>query len=154
MKKNVKNKIKAIRSYYGYSQIEFARILHVDQTAVSNWETGKNSIDIGTLQLISDHFKVPIEYIIGRDYVLKIDTTEWDEYNWEDYYNAPVAGRDYIKFKIGKGYFPTSAHEDETSFDSALSPNRQKLIEWAQSVPEEKIPAALQALEAILAMLK
>lgn len=41
-----------------------------------------------------------------------------------------------------------------SSPDSANSPNRQKLIDWAMSVPEDKVEPVLQALETILAILK
>lgn len=37
---------------------------------------------------------------------------------------------------------------------SNLSPSKQALIDWAKTVPEDKAPAVLQALQSILEVLK
>lgn len=42
----------------------------------------------------------------------------------------------------------------EPSKHAELSENRQKLIEWAQTVPEDKVDSVLQALQSILSLLQ
>lgn len=45
-------------------------------------------------------------------------------------------------------------YEREPAAEPSLSENRQKLIEWAKTVPEDKIDAVLQAMQSILAILQ
>lgn len=45
-------------------------------------------------------------------------------------------------------------YEREPVADSSLSENKRKLIEWAKTVPEDKVEPILQALQSILAALQ
>lgn len=49
------------------SQKELADILFVNQTAVSQWETGRHFPDMAQAIKIADFFKVTTDYIFGRD---------------------------------------------------------------------------------------
>lgn len=48
-------KIRQVRSELRMSQAEFARLLGVHQTAVSQWETGRTSPDLDALQRIAHY---------------------------------------------------------------------------------------------------
>ena len=61
------NRIRDLRKKNGLSQKELGRILHVDQTAVSQWETGKTSPSTETAVQIAQLFDVPVEYLLGHD---------------------------------------------------------------------------------------
>lgn len=130
------NRIKSIRTFYRLSQAKFGELFHVDQTAVSNWERGKNDIDIKTLEQIADYFKLPIEYIIGKEFDLKYPQSQWREDNWEDFYSASEDSRELLKFKIGKGYFIPEA-ELPTSEEPQLSDSEVALLELFRSVSSE-----------------
>jgi transcriptional regulator with XRE-family HTH domain len=49
------------------SQKEFSLIFNVAQNTVSQWETGKRSIDTETLKKIADYFMVTTDYLLGLD---------------------------------------------------------------------------------------
>lgn len=107
------NRIKCLRVEKGLSQTAFGKLLNVDQTAVSNWETGKNNIDIKIIEKISNQFSVPMDFVYGKNFLLKRPIDEWHPSEREDYANAPDVIKDYLLFKFGRGYFET--HEDVPS---------------------------------------
>ena len=106
------NRIKCIRSALKMSQTTFAQLFHVDQTAVSNWEKGKNGIDYGIAEQISEHFHVPVEFIYGKPFSIKRPFAKWHDDELEDYEHAPADAKPFIEFTHGKGYFPTSYEND------------------------------------------
>lgn len=55
------------RKEAGITQEEAARILSVDQTAVSNWERGKNRPRASLLVEIANTYKCSIETLLSRD---------------------------------------------------------------------------------------
>lgn len=61
------NVIKQLRRKAGYSQSEFAKMLNVHQTAVSQWETDKTCPDPSTLTAIANIFNVSTDYLLGRE---------------------------------------------------------------------------------------
>ena len=60
------NNIKRLRKEHNLSQIELAEKLHVHQTAISQWETGKTNPDYETLLKFTDIFDVSVDYLLGR----------------------------------------------------------------------------------------
>ena len=50
--------IKKYREQSGYSQKEFAKLIHVSNSRLSNWEQGLNRPDIDTLVIICRALKV------------------------------------------------------------------------------------------------
>lgn len=56
-----------------------------------------------------------------------------------------------VDYLLGKD---TKPQKEKPTEYSELSENRKKLIEWAQTVPEDKIDSVLQALQSILALLQ
>lgn len=150
------NRINCLRKSRRMSQCEFAEIFNVDQTAVSNWENDKNNIDIKILESIAYYFKVPIEFVLGNPFSLRIPTTAWSKDEIEELEIATKKGYgDLVLFKTGVGYFSNSEPQKEKPTDDGeLSENKRKLIEWARTVPDEKVEPILQALQSILAALQ
>ena len=117
------NRIKCIRTYFKMSQLEFAKKFHVDQTAVSNWEKEKNNIDIKIMQIISEHFNVPMEFILGKPFELQIPLSEWTEEEREEYEKSPDLAKDFVLYKYGKGIFPTFNEKNDRAYDLGLAEN-------------------------------
>ena len=61
------NRIREVRKAKKLSQTELAEILHVHQTAVSQWENGKTEPDMDNLCRIADIFGVTVDYLLGVD---------------------------------------------------------------------------------------
>ncbi len=87
------------------SQQQFASKFNVDQTAVSNWETGKNGIDIEIAMKISEEIKMPVEFVLGKDFKMAIPLSEWHKSAIEDMNKESQDARDYFLFLYWKGYF-------------------------------------------------
>lgn len=61
------NRIREIRKSKGISQQKLAEALHVNQTAISQWETGKTSPNIDTAGELANIFGVSMEYLLGNE---------------------------------------------------------------------------------------
>lgn len=61
------NKIKLIRKQNKLTQAEFAKILNVHQTAVSQWETDKTKPDSSIYADIAKKFNVSLNYLMDID---------------------------------------------------------------------------------------
>lgn len=59
------NRVKELRKAAGLTQERLARDLYVGQTAVSQWETGKNDPDPDKAKELADLFGVSMEYLLG-----------------------------------------------------------------------------------------
>ena len=55
-----------LRKEKGLSQKEIAKIARVNQTAVSQWETGKTAPNANAAFYLCEYFDVSFEYLIGR----------------------------------------------------------------------------------------
>ena len=60
------SQIKALRLKNGLKQGEFAEAMGVQQSTVSNWETGRYEPDIETMRRIASFFGVSVDYLLGR----------------------------------------------------------------------------------------
>jgi transcriptional regulator with XRE-family HTH domain len=114
------NRIKCIRVHEHLSQAAFGKLFNVDQTAVSNWENGKNSIDIKIAENISKTYSLPMDFIYGAPFELAIPTEKWHKSLIDDLNNAPEVTRDIILFREGKGYFHHSHINDAISQGPAV----------------------------------
>jgi len=61
------NRIKQLRKQAGLSQIALGQLLHVDQTAISQWETGKTNPSTDTAVQVARIFNVSIDFLLGSD---------------------------------------------------------------------------------------
>lgn len=70
LKDLIARNLRKYRIEAGMSQIELAKKLHMRSSSISNWEKGRNSIDIDTLFRVCEVLEVPIS---------KMTATEPDE---------------------------------------------------------------------------
>ena len=54
-----------IRELYNLTQNDMSEILNVNRATYSKWETGSEIIPLNTLNIISNHFKMSLDYLIG-----------------------------------------------------------------------------------------
>ena len=84
-----------------------------------------------------DNLEKGVDFRTGKPTQVKMSTLQ----KIADACNVPVS------------YILNEANKKPTK-DGELSENRQKLIEWAQTVPEDKVDSVLQALQSILSLLQ
>ena len=58
-------KFKEFREDKELSQTDIANILKVDQSAYSKWETGYEIIPLDKLYILSNHYKLSFDFIVG-----------------------------------------------------------------------------------------
>lgn len=140
------NRIKCLRKSLRLSQCDFAKIFNVDQTAVSNWENDKNNIDIKILESVAYYFNVPIEFVLGNQFSIRIPKSSWVEDELEEYEIAKKKGYgDLVLFKTGIGYFPNSEPQKEKPADEGeLSEFEKTLLVMFRQIPEEQQKAFLE----------
>lgn len=66
---NVQNNLSFYLSLKQISQKKLAEMLHVSQSAVTNWVKGKNSPDIETVAQICNILNINVTQLFGTDYV-------------------------------------------------------------------------------------
>ncbi|GHU59292.1 hypothetical protein AGMMS49975_26730 [Clostridia bacterium] len=60
------NNIKVLRAERNISQQELANQVHVHQTAVSQWESGKTNPDTQQAIVLANFFDVSVDFLLGR----------------------------------------------------------------------------------------
>lgn len=116
------NRIKILRKSQKLSQKQFAELFSVDQTAVSNWEMGKNNIDVTLADRIAEHFRVPVEYLYGKPYTVTRPMSEWTPDELERYRNASDAEKTLLDFTLGRGVF-----ESGTTVHTSGAPSEREI---------------------------
>lgn len=116
------NRVKILRKSQKLSQKQFAELFSVDQTAVSNWEMGKNNIDLTLADRIAGYFKVPVEYLCGKPYTLTRPMHEWTREESERFTAANEAEKSLLEFTLGKGVF-----ESGTTLHTPTPPSEQEI---------------------------
>lgn len=61
------DRIKQLRKKNKLTQEKMGRLLNIDRSVISKWETGFSSPKIEQLQQISDTFKVPVSFLIDGE---------------------------------------------------------------------------------------
>ncbi|MDO5300781.1 MAG: helix-turn-helix domain-containing protein, partial [Clostridia bacterium] len=64
------NRLKELRRQKGINQGEIAKLLHITQGAVSQWELGKTSMDYQYAKALAEYFGVSVAYLLGETNVL------------------------------------------------------------------------------------
>lgn len=59
-------RFRELRKKKGLSQRELANVLHMSNSTVAMYETGKRQPDFESLEKIADFFNVDIDYLLGR----------------------------------------------------------------------------------------
>ena len=62
---NVSESIKKLREEHGMTQEQFGKIAGVSSMAVSQWENGRAVPRMGSIQRLSDYFRIPKSKIMG-----------------------------------------------------------------------------------------
>lgn len=60
------NNIKILRTEKNLTQSELGKIVHVAQTAVSQWELGVKNPEQETAVALADYFGVSLDFLLGR----------------------------------------------------------------------------------------
>lgn len=90
LKDLIRTNFKRYRLQSKLSQVELAKLLEVRPSAISNWESGRNSIDIDTLFKVCKIYGISINEMVGEppkeepkedpapstDYLAEMDTKE------------------------------------------------------------------------------
>ena len=63
--------IAKLRKQHGLTQIEFAKKLHVTQSAVSHWESGRSMPDTTQLFNIAELFGMTVDGLTGKEIIEK-----------------------------------------------------------------------------------
>ena len=58
--------IKQLMKTESLTQMQLADKIHVGQSTISEWLTGKNEPSIESLWKLADYFDVSVDYLIGR----------------------------------------------------------------------------------------
>lgn len=94
------NNLKQLRKGARMTQQELAELLHVRQNTYSYWENGKVNIDNDALKFLANHFKVSVDYILGKtDLPVELNSLKWsdnvrpiDLKNEVDFGKVPILG--------------------------------------------------------------
>jgi transcriptional regulator with XRE-family HTH domain len=129
------DRLRALRLSKGLSLRDLADICETSKSAIHMYEVNKRNPKIETLEALSDTFNVDIDYLLCKTDVKNSVAEQFGFSSLEEAYRAGALGD-----------FPLS--------NPTISPNRQKLIDLAMSVPEDKVDPLYQALQAILAIQK
>ncbi|HHR6078437.1 TPA: helix-turn-helix domain-containing protein [Providencia alcalifaciens] len=73
--KIVGSRIKKLRKEYGLTGTEVAAYLNVSQQQYSRYERGINRIDIDSLVIIADFFKISIHYFFEEISIAQVNNT-------------------------------------------------------------------------------
>lgn len=65
----LRDNIIKLRKHHGYTQVSFAKALHVTQSAVSHWETGRASPDTQQIFQIASLFGITVEELSGDTFL-------------------------------------------------------------------------------------
>ena len=68
------NNIAALRKIRGLTQVDLARAIHVTQSAVSQWETGKTVPDLQQLYILSNFFGVSVDALTSEKGIIPTGT--------------------------------------------------------------------------------
>ncbi|MBQ8178108.1 MAG: helix-turn-helix transcriptional regulator [Clostridia bacterium] len=61
-----KERLRELRLEKGLSQQELGAIVNMSKMAISHWESGHSEPSIAQLILLSQHFEVSIDYLVGK----------------------------------------------------------------------------------------
>lgn len=69
---------KRLRVRNNISQDELAKELDVKQYVISSWEIGRSEPNINQINFLSTFFKVPTDYLLGKDFIMVNDDKEFE----------------------------------------------------------------------------
>ena len=123
------DRLKELRSEYGLSLNDVAIKCGISKSAIHLYELSKRSPKRETLEELSCLFNVDIDYLIGRSDIRNAAANALGYSSLEEAYKAGV--------NINKP-------------PNELSEGKRKLIEFAESVPEDKVDLVLKLMQSIV----
>lgn len=60
------SRLRELRSQHGITQVDLSKVLNVHRGTLANWEIGRSFPDPTTLCKIAEHFRVSIDFLVGR----------------------------------------------------------------------------------------
>ena len=103
IKEEIAKNILFYRKRAGYTQKELARMLGVNNSAVSNWENGLNSIDIDTLFKACEIFGITLNDMYGKyadreNFTVNADCSlsQTEQYLLNGFRGLTEQGQDYM----------------------------------------------------------
>ena len=148
-REEVSNRISIVQQYKRYSIQQICDLIGVSENEYKNLLSQNFDTNDTTLANLSERSGFPIEFLNGLGYTTQNPIDQWSDDYQQDYFLASDSIKMIIESKIG-----APAYNPKSGSVASLSPKRQKLIEWAQTVPEDKVEPILQALQSILAALQ
>lgn len=79
----LKDVLRKLRLHYRYSQRELAGYLGIDRSTYAYYESGKTKPPLNTLLVLSDLYKVSLDFLVGREWNVLGSDTEKEEQNGE-----------------------------------------------------------------------
>lgn len=79
----LKDVLRKLRLHYRYSQRELAGYLGIDRSTYAYYESGKTKPPLNTLLVLSDLYKVSLDFLVGREWNVLGSETEKEEQNGE-----------------------------------------------------------------------
>lgn len=73
------NRIKQLRTEFGYTQADLAKKLKISDRAIGYYENGEREPDNKTLLTLAELFKVSVDYLLGRTDIRNTTKTETDQ---------------------------------------------------------------------------
>ena len=70
-------RFKELRVNMGVTQTEVSRYLGITKATVSYYESGKRMPSNSMIRKIAGYFKVPIDYLLGMDYIMEDSNDEY-----------------------------------------------------------------------------
>lgn len=71
------SRFKSLRLNAGVTQTEMSKYLGITKATISYYESGKRVPSHSVMRKISEYFKVPVDYLIGMDYVMEDSNDEY-----------------------------------------------------------------------------
>jgi len=71
------NRFKELRLNVGVTQTEVSKVLGITKATVSYYESGKRIPSHNMIKKIATYFKVPVDYLLGMDYVMEDSNDEY-----------------------------------------------------------------------------
>ena len=148
------NRLEILENSGFYNIDRILKITKMNETYYSEYKKSYIADADNFILALSSELNLPYNFIIGEAYETTIPFTEWQHDKREDWINANDAGKRILECKYGKPTFKKKTSANEAIGDPAFSKDKQALIDWAKTVPEDKAPAVLQALQTILEVMK
>ena len=82
--------IAALRKIRGLNQSDLARAIHVTQSAVSQWETGRTQPDMQQIYILADFFSVSVSVLTDENGIIPSGLIKYDKNEVEEAIKQPM----------------------------------------------------------------